>query len=141
MDVLTFRFHLLRHIPRGSVSRQPIDLEGHRGPLCGSRADDPLGWTHHPGIVVPLDQSSATHPSVAGLRPRAFLPAPERAIHRALGPGPIGLGTAPLVSGIARSSLGWSAGASPGSLGHHFAVRFASREPGDKGLTGSLMAR
>ena len=33
----------------------------------------------------------------------------QAAIHRALGPGPIGLGTAPLVSGIEASSSGWSA--------------------------------
>ena len=116
---------------RGSVSRQPIDLEGHRGPLCGSRADDPLGWTHHPGIVVPLDRRPR-HTSV-GCRadfdqehscraprgdPSSFGTRSDRVGH-----GAAGFGHRPVVLGMERS------GASPGSLGHHFAVRFASRQP------------
>ena len=91
-----------------------------------------------PATVVP-----ATHPPVAAVSSSKSIPAGlQEAIHRALGPGPIGLGTAPLVSGIARSSSGWSALAPhqgisatiSGSGSLHVSV-------GDKGLNGSLMAR
>ena len=58
--------------------------------------------------------SSATHPTVqkipAGL---------ARAIRARLGPGPLGLGTAPLVSGIAPAHRGWSVKAPSQSIAAH----------------------
>ena len=54
-------------------------------------------WT----TATPADASTTSASSVpTGL---------QEAIHRTLGPGPIGRGTAPLVSGIAASTSGWSA--------------------------------
>ncbi len=41
--------------------------------------------------------------------PRGIPAGLQRAIHKALGPGPVGVGTSPLVSGVARSSGGWNA--------------------------------
>jgi hypothetical protein len=57
--------------------------------------------------VVPAER-----PLAAAATPSKTIPAGlQQAIHRTVGPGPIGLGTAPLVSGIARSSSGWAASA------------------------------
>jgi hypothetical protein len=61
-------------------------------------------------LSLPATAGSITHHSAAAATPSKSIPAGlQEAIHRAVGPGPIGLGTAPLVSGIDRSSSGWSA--------------------------------
>ena len=81
--------------------------------------------------------------SAAGLASTKAIPTGlEAAIHRAVGPGPMAMGTAPLVSGITRSTSGWRASAprqavsatiSPtGSLLVHL---------GEKGPAGAFSAR
>jgi hypothetical protein len=94
-------------------------------------------------LSFPSNAVPATHPSVAAASSSKSIPAGlQGAIHRALGPGPIGLGTAPLVSGIAPSSAGWSALAPHQGLSATIARSGALHVSlGNKGLNGSLMAR
>src|ERR1035437_8613539 len=143
MDVLTVRFGLPRHMRMGqSVADQSI----WKGIAAICMALILVLLSIGPmtrALSFPSTTVPATHPSVAATSSSKSIPAGlQEAIHRALGSGPIGLGTAPLVSGIARSSSGWSAlaphqGVSAtisGSGSLHVSL-------GDKGLNGSLMAR
>src|ERR1035437_10834324 len=109
MDVLTLRFGLPRHMRMGQSGADQSIWKGIAA-ICMALMLVLLS-------IGPMTRAlsfrstavPATHPSVAATTSKSIPAGLQEAIHRALGPGPIGLGTAPLVSGIARSSSGWSA--------------------------------
>ena len=96
-------------------------------------------------LPVPAN-SGRTAPSAVARRAPASIPVGlQEAIHKALGPGPVRLGTAPpLVSGIQASLSGWSALAPHQGLSATVspsgALRVLLAGTGPKALSGSLSA-